>query len=561
MNDETNPAPQEPTPPPVFESEFPPCVSPLAALPPPKLLSYWLKKLLVCNPFYLASAALLLYGVYRISMDVNFFATEVKQLIFNFSALQIYELLLAGTATLLVTRRIWYDSSLLVVLENMLWIVPFILVSQAAFINQSTGVLLCALAVALAVSRMAWLTTRAQAIGPASRGLLCGLPILLVNAAWPILYRHFQETKVGINIAAGAAYVTNELNWFWLFPMLAALLLLVPRAESHPAGSQMRRWFPLLLFAFWLVGTGVHLYALGYVYDFKLRREQLAPVLWVLAWAMQTRFTDLVAAPSVSQRKALLFLPVLAIVPAAFVVESRVGFYLNALNLLAYAIQWLLRMNGRLVSHLAVFSFAALVASLPLDFAPVTVTVVTQTNLIGFAALAYLIVAVALSRNPKVAILGAVAAMIAGGGLRQSQPDWFFWAAQSGLGYFLLHSLRWTDGEHVGARSGRWFVAVVWVGQTFFSVRTGATFPQTLLVAGVVLAGWASRGLILKRWQPMALPLAAGLVALCSPANFVIMKTQSAPAGLLYVVGSFALFGIGTLVALTKHRWHKHHQP
>ena len=35
-------------------------------------------------------------------------------------------------------------------------------------------------------------------------------------------------------------------------------------------------WFVRILF--WLIGTGVHLYCLGYVYDFKLRREQLAPV-------------------------------------------------------------------------------------------------------------------------------------------------------------------------------------------------------------------------------------------------------------------------------------------
>src|SRR5688572_4061734 len=147
--------------------EVPPLVTQSIAPPsPPRTIGYWLRVLFVCNPFYLASACLLLYGVYRVSIDPNFLATEVGQLTFNFSALQLYELLLAGTAMLLVTRRIWYDATLLVVLENMLWIVPFILVSQAALINQQTTWMLCLLAAGLAVGRTLWLRWRAGQLMP-----------------------------------------------------------------------------------------------------------------------------------------------------------------------------------------------------------------------------------------------------------------------------------------------------------------------------------------------------------------------------------------------------------
>ena len=556
MNDETNPAPIHLPVPPLLEHKSAPYLRP----PPSRLVSYWLKQLLVCNPFYLASAALLLYGIYRISLDGTFFTTETRQLIFNFSALQFYELLLALTATLLVTRRIWYDASLLVVLENLLWIVPFILVSQAAFIEPRTATLLCSLAVGLAIGRTVWLRMRARDILPSGRALLCGLPILLLNAAWPIIYRHFQETRIGINIASGAAYVFNELNWFWLLPAAAALLLLLPAPEaSHPA-SPRRRWFPLLLFAFWLLGTGVHLYALGYVYDFKLRREQLAPVLWVLAWAMQMRFTDLIAAPATWLRHAVLVLPVLAVLPAAFVPDSRVFFCLSALNLAAFAI-WLLRQpDHRWALQLGLLSFAAMVASLPVDFAPVPIQPVTQPHLIELAALAYLIVGATLSRHPKVALLGAGAALFSSVVLRAGHPDSFHWAAQAGLVYFLLHSLRWQDAEHQGAPGVRWFVAAAWVIHTFIWVRCGAPFLPPLLAAGLVFVVWTGRAVIFRLWQPLALPFAAGLVVLCGPTNFLIVKTQAAPAGLLYLVGSFALFGLGTAVALTKHRWHKNHQ-
>ena len=40
--------------------------------PPVRSVSYWLKRFLACNPFYLVSAALLLFGFYRISVDPGF---------------------------------------------------------------------------------------------------------------------------------------------------------------------------------------------------------------------------------------------------------------------------------------------------------------------------------------------------------------------------------------------------------------------------------------------------------------------------------------------------------
>jgi hypothetical protein len=41
------------------------------------------------------------------------------------------------------------------------------------------------------------------------------------------------------------------------------------------------------------------------------------------------------------------------------------------------------------------------------------------------------------------------------------------------------------------------------------------------------------------------------------PINFAVIKTQTTPAGVLAVIGSFVLFALGTVAALTKHRWHK----
>jgi hypothetical protein len=41
------------------------------------------------------------------------------------------------------------------------------------------------------------------------------------------------------------------------------------------------------------------------------------------------------------------------------------------------------------------------------------------------------------------------------------------------------------------------------------------------------------------------------------PGNSGVQQVQSTPTGLLAVFDSFLLFGLGTLSALTRNRWHK----
>src|SRR6476469_5282116 len=116
-------------------------------------LAYWLRRIFACNPFYILSAAVLLYGLYRVSADPHFLSSETGHLVFNFSSLQCYELLLVLTAIFLARRGIGYDSMLLAALENILILVPFILVSQAALIETGIVWALSITAGILAMSR------------------------------------------------------------------------------------------------------------------------------------------------------------------------------------------------------------------------------------------------------------------------------------------------------------------------------------------------------------------------------------------------------------------------
>ena len=237
-------------------------------------LSWWLKKFIACNPFYLFSAGLLLYGLYLVSSDSNFPGHETAQLLFNFGSLQVYEILLVGTAILLASRKIWYDSMLLVGLENLLVLAPFILINQAALLGPKqapdTGMIwgMCLVGGTAAGLRFWSLKKFFKELNLPGRALGCGFLVLLVNLALPLLFRHFHETRTGAHTTDGAEYEMNRYGWLLVLPALFALVNLLPRPRSR-AGLLLPQnpWLPTGFFLLWIGVSGAHLYSLGYVYD------------------------------------------------------------------------------------------------------------------------------------------------------------------------------------------------------------------------------------------------------------------------------------------------------
>ena len=206
------------------------------------------------------SAALLLYSFYLVSADRTFLPSEVGQLWFNLGSVQLYEILLVVTAIFLARRAVWYDSTLLVGLENLLVLVPFILISQAALIDARMVWILCASAGLLAVGRLSLLRRFISQLNFPSRLAWIGILVLGVNAVLPAVYRVLHESKFGTKPDWGAAYETNQYVWWLLVPILCALIAVVPWSRSR-AGElwPQRHWLPLGLCCLWLVGTGVHL--------------------------------------------------------------------------------------------------------------------------------------------------------------------------------------------------------------------------------------------------------------------------------------------------------------
>ncbi len=553
MNDETRPADESSDPLP-----FDPMVAPPVNPPRTNPIADWLKKLLVCNPFFLASAALLLYGMYRISMDAVFLPTETGQLVFNFTSIQTYELALVITAALLAHRRIWYDATLLVVLENLFILVPFILISHAALIEQSVVLKLCLFAVAVATIRTEALRRRVSELWPAPGLFSIGTLVLAANCALPIIYRHLHETKYGTKLEEGPAYHTNLYVWLIGLPLLCALAMFLPRPlnDNHPL--RQRQWFPQALLAFWLLGTGAHLYCLGYVYDFDLKPHMLAPSLWMLAWISYFKLSDFV--PVAMQCKMWRNVALLFPLPMAFISADAGGSYvflvLTLLNVAAFARIAFDERENKLALQLAMVSLAALIAGIPVERLMPYFAGFDQAKLIGMSAMVYVLIATAMSRNPKLGLLGAFAAAV-GGAMLKPEADTFDWAAQSGMVFFLIHSLRWQDHEHEGVALVRWTVALAWFAQTIFWVRDGAEVLHPIFMGASVLIFWGVHWFIKQNRVTIAIPLAALLVMLTSPANLAFGKLSTTPAGVLAIAGSFVLFAAGTIAALTRHRWHR----
>lgn len=524
----------------------------------PKPAAYWIKRFLVCNPFYLVSAALLLFGMYRISVDRNLFSEEISQLAFNLTSLEFYEFLLVGTAIFLASRRIWYDSTLLVGLENLLIFVPFILLSQVALISKQAVWLVCLVTAAVAILRVGSLKRYFRELNLPNRALLLGFVLLVINIGLLATYRIVGETKMGWKPDSGRDYLINQFTWLVILPAALVLPNFLPDAREMGSLTPQRRWLPAGLLSLWIAATGVHLYCLNYVYNFAFRVEMLAPAIWILAWTAYRHVPRIFAWENKTARVALAIAPMGITFLAASESGNHIFFALTLLNAAIYAVLCF-RDRHDFAGHLLFASVVLLVCGLPAEWIQFLTPVMDRPHYIGGCVVLYLMIYNVMSRDPKVGLLGAVLVALAVGVLFSKHDEAIHWAVQSGLGFLLLHSLGWVDLEHQGARAMRVMAGSIWVAHAVIWVRSGAAMWEPCIPGGLVLASCLVTQLLRGRRGSLILPAASILVVLSGPGNYLIEALQYAPAGLLAVIGSFLVFALGTAAALTKHRWHQSH--
>jgi hypothetical protein len=518
-------------------------------------VSYWLKRFLACNPFYLFSAALLLYSFYRISVDPDFLNREIARLIFSFSSLQFYEVLLVVTAIFLARRQIWYDSTLLIGLENLLLLVPFILISQGALIDKRLVAVMCLAGGLLAVARLQGAKRSITEMNIPVRLRNIGFLMLAMNTALPILYRILHEYKWGTKPDWGSAYFTNRYTWLVLVPALCGLANLLPPPRQTGELTVQRQWFPLGLFALWLAGTAAHIYCLGYVYDFSLRPEMVAPGIWMLLWTLRHRSMDFAPQAPMALQHSLFALPLLAPFIAAPQPGREVLLVLTFLNIAIYGVLYLRRPQHRLALHLALISIVSLIGGVPTQWTQPVMGEFNYSKVLAAIALGYFLLCAVLSRNPKAGIFGSLVGTISIVLVLGDRANAVAWACQGGLVFLLLHSLCWDDSAQRAARVLRILAAVLWTTHSFIWACLGEQAWTLCVAAAPLLIGYLAARIIQRNWGPLVLPISAIITALSGPATSAVTKLQTAPAWLIAVIGSFLLFALGTFAALTKHRW------
>ena len=525
----------------------------------PKPVSWWLRKLFACNPFYLVSAALLLFGCYRVSIDAPLFSLETARLLFNFTAVQVYEVLLVVTAIFLARRSIWYDSTLLVGLESLLVFVPFIFISLAALIDSHMAQTMCLAGGAVAVMRFGSLKRFFRRLNLPSVLLGVGFVLLALNITLPLVYRRYGEDIIGAYINSGPAHAMNLRVWMLVLPVAFALVNLLPRSSETGVLLPQHRWLPTGLFSLWIIVTCVHLYSLGYIYQFDFFYEQTAPALWVLAWTVCLQLNRNFPKLNGPVKNLLMLPPVFVALFAGSPLHANLAFLiLTALNIAIFCGISFYERNLRFARHLLFASLLMLVAGLPEGWLQFVVPGLTRAGTVAAGVVVYLLFWTVLLRNPKLAILGSIVLGSAVASLFNHHAGAGYWAFQGGLIFMLLHSLRWNDAEHQGANTVRTVAGLVWVLQSFVWVNSDAGKFWMPCIPGVMVLGiYLAAQMLRGKWNHFAVPAAATLVILSGPGSATADSVRTMPAGILAVIGSFLLFGFGTAAALTRHVWHK----
>lgn len=543
--------------PPVLPQIDPPQTSPKADLCSEDFdAGYWLRRFVACNPFYLASAALLLFGLYRVSVDPGLFGREVLQLVFNLASLQLYELALVLTAVVLARRLLWYDSNLLLTLENLFVLVPFILISQASLINSGAVWVLCCGAAALAVGRLAAVRRWIKPLNMPTRLLAIGAITLLVNVALPITYRVLHESKVGTKPDWGAAYSVNQYAWMIALPLVFAMINFVRVERGRPGPATNSGWLPLGWTMLWLSATATHLYSLGYVYDFDLKRPWTAPAAWVLSWTLWLRLRDWWPKAEERHGRMAMALPLAAAFLAVQVGTLSTGYVaLVLLNICAYGMLFLRRRHGSTPFHLMVLSVVMLVWAVPTQVGQGIVTEFSHGKALALAAAIYGLIWSVCSRNPKLGLIGGVITAVLVGCIVPENRNLAHWAIHAGLGFLVAHSLRWIDESHPGAGATRTLSAVLWAAHGILWIWFGGPALPAMIVPVLVLSGYLIASVLARHWVNLVIPVSAMLILLTAPVHWCGQHASQLPTGLVAIGASFLLFGVGTLAAFTRQRW------
>lgn len=514
----------------------------------------WGRFIVSGNPFYLASILLLLFGLYRVSVDPSWFSSDALQLIFQFGSLQFYQVALVATAVFLAARAIWHDATLLIVLQGGLLMVPFILVSHEALDNAVAAPVLCAVGGVMGCALGFVLAARVKVVNGSWRLLILGCVAFAVNAGLPFHYRD------SLDVGNDAWETFHTASWLFLVPALAAAPNVLPRARTGPCGAGPIRiqagFIPVVWSGLWTISTGVHLWSIAYLDDRGLALPLLAPGVWAMGWTCYFRRSDFGwRTPSHGTNPLWVFIAAspLLLCAADPIRSGAIPCVLMTLNFAIFTVLFSLRRSEALLWFAAGSAGLAL-ATLPLSWG-VTVGFDSRTDWLLVAAGLWGFMALLRVRRPVPGVLAALTCGLVGAGLAGVPFGGAFLIVQIAAPLALLHSLRWENPEPL-TRRVRLAILVSWFVPSVFWLSGGAQVADVVVPAMgvVVLVGATIHGYKPGRIAPPELLGGAGAMILLDPVLWFIVRIGSLPLGLVAIALSFVLLAAGTWFALRRDR-------
>ena len=503
-------------------------------------------RILAGNPFYLASAGLLLYGINELTTDAKVVGAECPLLRFNFCALFLYEIMLVATAILLIRRKIWYDALLLFGLTNLFVIVPFSLVTRAVFLSAHLALAMSVCGAALAVAKFWAFKRYAPELNLPGRLLFFGALLLLVNASAPLLFK---------KIAFDFDQMIRWLNFIWQFllPAMAGLGLFLPRPVDVDRGEAPvgKRWLPAAVWFGWVIVTACHFGGIGYSNSYTWNCALLVPTAWVMAWTAYLRITDF-AKPTRLADQIFLTMPLL--LPLLAIQSERTLIVFAGLNLTIYGVLLIRKDRNFLALSRLLGAIATFSGSLPTGWISHIAPGVERSEWIALSIFVCFFWLIFRSRDPRIAmfsVLGLIGACLL------FAPEFSHYAIQIALVSLLAHSLRWDDQAYKGAAMLRFLAGTIWA-LVSCSWLFNTDHPERLLVdsaAGVLLAVYLLQAIIFRRWKHRIFPIIASLILLSEPGTILGHWLNSETPGMLAVVSSFLLFVLGSIAAFSKPKW------
>ena len=504
-----------------------------------------LKKIVICNPLYLVSALCILLGIYFVSIDENLLRSDLVQLLFNFSSLQIYETALILAAAFLFRKKILNDSQLLVLLDAIFIFIPFILLHGSSHLGEPGSMERVYASVVICCLGIAFIAGRHYAAGKSLRLKAQSVTIftvfLLFNFCLPVIY-------ASLNTAEADSFDRRVALFYNILSICVPLLivLFIMHRKKPDKGDNISEHLPLIQAMLWLTISLFHLFWIAYLYDIDHLIKNFIPMLWTASWvliALRGRLNPLF--------KKWVFLAPLASAFFLLDFESRTltqyTYLLSSagLGIMAnvHKRNWVI--IGSLLANSLLFFLTFLLPGNCLGLE----TEFSQRDIIH-TILVIASIACLLFRHPRLGLSGLICVCIVSLSRIPFSPDKGYYFLSIALIYLALHSMRWRFAFYKIRKilfqsiiCYLYFISIVVDKHSLMYITVACLW---LITVGVYV--FNTRSVARK----------TALITLCTvgllPAEFIQMLLNEKAYGPLAILFAFVFLAVGIFVSIRQSR-------